>query len=441
MVHPVRHTNGTVIHHLRSKLSGQPIVFGATTERRKLHRHCTSLARFDCIRYLAGQQFHQQLLPVSEFYKFHCMFADKYDVRIYVVGAPGSGVPNSIGWANKSATSSSSKTNVGAIIGGTMGGVAFASVIAIIIFIFWRRREQRRHTAAMTATTTSMSSGRYTSSPLASGTKEKFEYGQNEEQYVVNTLPHSGRFTTPPPSGRSANGFLPEAHTPQTPSFSIPQASSGSHPFSRNSATNLNLLALSTASAPGSSHQQEGSAFSVGSRISYNSPALAANRPQAQQPGSPSASPGSHKPVPGLGQFNEESEIEPFIMPLTNGQGPAPPPSRASEKYWMTEPLSSAQRGYGVAQEQAEPLSPRDLDPLSPSTMSTGAAVVSLVLPAPSGVDANASRRERKASGGAAAPMRVVNPPAPPYTALAATVSPVSPTLVDSGASDEHSPL
>ena len=300
--------------------------------------------------------------------------------------------------------------------------------------MFWRRDRRSRLAGASSATSTSLT--RDPSSPLPSGTKEKFEYGTTEGPFVVNALPHSGQYNTPPPTGHSTTAFLPEAHSPQEPSFAaIPTSSSGSHPPSPNSATNF--LAISPSSGPGSPHRQEGSAFSVGSRISYNSPALGANRPNSSRTSSPSTSPVSLSqfpvPVPGLGQLSDATKIEPFIMPtpMTGAQGLTPPPSRGSDKFRNL--YTSADR---VQMPEPEPSSPRDIDPFSPSTVTTGATAVPLVLPPPT-ADQRKEARDRKASGGRAVPMRVADPPAPPYSAQA-TIDPVSPTLVGSG--DDHSP-
>lgn len=301
----------------------------------------------------------------------------------------------------------SSSKPIGAIVGGTVGGVVLVALLLIAAYTLGRRRR------------TGQVSTSQISSPPMTGEKEKFfpdhkatESTDDGPQYAINSLPHYGQpghkqLPTTPSTANSAQTFLPEAHSFQNTAFSVP-STPDSH---------MNFITMASAPSSYRGHIGEASSASISSRISYNPNALSANM---------SASRAAHSPnsIHDATDVNRrEVTIEPFILPNTSL------PS-ASHNHKAIPGDSGAPLGqiYYEQQVNSAPTSPQDIDPLSPSTSSAGATIIPFVLPPPP-QGAMTRGNAKKGSLSSHVPRRVISPPAPPYTAQA--TGPGSPTLVD----------
>ena len=141
--------------------------------------------------------------------------------RIFTVGRPGSDVPNSIGLAFRSTPKSN--TNIGAIVGGVVGGLAFLGLIGLGVFFYIRKRRRSQRAPSAIAK----------EEQAAALKREKYhdeDGGAQYAQYATRpisdtfTSTHSG-FPTPPHSAFSATsqqGLLPEPQSPQSPYLGIP---------------------------------------------------------------------------------------------------------------------------------------------------------------------------------------------------------------------------
>ena len=122
---------------------------------------------------------------------------------IFVVGFPNSSVPSQIGFGNR-VTQKKSK-NVGAIAGGTVGGVIGLALIILAAFLFVRHR--RRH-----------SSSSHTS----------VSYSQRDDESKAQYITYAGSSAYGSPSPPSTAGLyrplLPEPQSPEAPRFNIPQS-------------------------------------------------------------------------------------------------------------------------------------------------------------------------------------------------------------------------
>ncbi|EJT99086.1 hypothetical protein DACRYDRAFT_118358 [Dacryopinax primogenitus] len=149
-------------------------------------------------------------------------------------GVAGSALPDTFPSSTASTTSTatatstsppsdSSKPNIGAIVGGVLGGIALL-LIAILVFLFLRRRSKRRTAAAETAI------------PLPAS--------------YSSLSSRNGNDTTPPPNGQGYSGphspggeksaflaapapasppFTPTGTSPLSPGFPIPNNAPGNH--------------------------------------------------------------------------------------------------------------------------------------------------------------------------------------------------------------------
>lgn len=313
--------------------------------------------------------------------------SDPLFYRIFVIGRPGSGVPNSIGIANRAAAAS--KKHTGAIVGGTVGGIIGLLSLLGLAFFVGRRYGQK---------------GRQINMSISE------KYGSEEgkdAQYVTQQLMSSpgsqqSSLPTPSTSGFASTSFrplLPEAHTPQSPAFS-------SMPV-----TPVSPMKFVPSTPVPSSNGYGGHGI-----ISYNNAALGANL-------------GTER---GYDQNSVSSDgggphtISPYILPQQ-------PPTSSSSRSRMTGPRDI--KSWRPPQEQQLAGSPslRDIDPLSPSS---GAATVEpfVLGPAPR---TRFTRGDSKNSGPVS--RSTMETPAPPYSSQHGTYesrmnslrSPVSATLVE----------
>ncbi|KAL5534716.1 hypothetical protein ACEPAG_1180 [Sanghuangporus baumii] len=337
--------------------------------------------------FLLGSNF------ISEFY------------LIYVIGRPGSGVPNSIGMAPRATKGTG--TNVGAIVGGTVGGVVGVAILVAGAYFLGQRRHSR------STQVTNVTS-------LRPEEREKFMASRQEEgsdeggvQYAIDSLarhgPHKHSPTTPL-TGNSTQPLLPEAQDPQTPAFNMPSAPHSPSDFLAISSGTSSRMSLGT------------DARSVGSRISYNPQALGANMMTASRGASP------------------YSTVNPYVLPSASAVQNAP---HNQKIFSTTQEVRHSQISQSL-NDNINPNSPQDIDPLSPSTASNPAGTVSIPpLPQPfilSPVSQSAMAVSNVPKGSnitsnKVRPSRVdADSPAPPYTAQA--TYPGSPTLVEESASD-----
>ncbi|KAI5119798.1 hypothetical protein M0805_006595 [Coniferiporia weirii] len=323
---------------------------------------------------------------------------------IFVVGNPGSGVPNSIGMANRSQSATASKT-IGAIVGGTIGGVVFVAIL--IGTAYWLgRRSRARHVTVVPASPSSNigEKGRlYTDNDA--------DAGDEIAQFVHRPFPQSvgdGK-TTPlsPPltneSVRSSHRLLPEVQSPPSPVFET----SGR-------LKNLNVPIGPFSGTPSPSlTEHTGGGNTLGGSITYNSSAFGANV-------STSHTITSNATSLTTGQ---NYEVEPFILQ-------AAPGSKERE-------VTSKGPGSRSSPWQAgEPLGPtpssQDIDLNSPSTFTNATIVPFILPPPPRGAMVRSAAKVNEESPYLARQMSDI--PAPPYTfhdAGEATLTHLSPTLVE----------
>lgn len=313
--------------------------------------------------------------------------SDPFFYRIFVIGRPGSGVPNSIGIANRAADAS--KKHTGAIVGGTVGGIIGLLGLLGLAFFVGRRYGQK---------------GRQIN--LSTSDKYGSEDGK-DAQYVTRRLMSSpssqqSSLPSPPTPAFTITSFnrplLPEAHTPQSPAFS-------SMPVTPVSPVKF------VPSTPVPSSNGHG-----GHSIIYNKAALGANL------GTEGGYDRNSVSLDGDGPHT----ISPYILPQQ-------PPTSSSSRSRMTGPRDI--KSWRPRQEQQLAGSPslRDIDPLSPSS---GAATVEpfVLGPAP---PTRFTRGDSKNSGPVS--RSTMETPAPPYSSQHGTYesgmnslrSPVSATLVE----------
>jgi len=141
---------------------------------------------------------------------------------IFVIGRPGSGVPNTVSIANL--FKQSSKTNVGAIVGGVVGGIAIIAAVALAVFflVVRKRRNERRAPSAIAK--------EEAAAAAAAGGMEKYYDEHGAAQYanpMRNSYASRNGLPTPPHSAfttTSSHPLLPEPHSPQSPRLSVPGA-------------------------------------------------------------------------------------------------------------------------------------------------------------------------------------------------------------------------
>ncbi|EJD04479.1 acid protease [Fomitiporia mediterranea MF3/22] len=338
---------------------------------------------------------------------------------IFVVGRPGSGVPNSVGIVPRAAQSS--KTDVGAIVGGTIGGVVGVAILVGGAYMLGRRRRAK----------TSKKDG--DASPSKIGEKTGFVANHNKDegsdeggaQYATHALPHYGpqKYSPSTPStAYTARPLLPEAHDYRNTAFDVPNSPhSGS-----------NFLAMSSGgSSSGHGHTLEPS---TASRISYNPNALGANVTANRASSSYGTGAASMDPS------GRTHMIEPFTLPA----GASPPSTRDHKSIPQRTSVSpSTANQIHMPQPQPAPVpgSPQDLDPFSPSTASGGEGAVNapfILPPPPSSPRSRVTNKQSLVSSRAeqqqqhAQVPRSSETPAPPYSFEAPTpAQPVSPTLVE----------
>ncbi|KLO06318.1 acid protease [Schizopora paradoxa] len=140
---------------------------------------------------------------------------------IFIIGRPGSGVPNSVSIANR--FQQSSKTNVGAIVGGVVGGVVFIAAVGLAIFylVVRKRRIQRRAPSAIAKEEAAAAAA-------SMGGMEKYYDEHGAAQYanpLRNSYASRSGLPTPPHSAfttTSSHPLLPEAQSPVSPLLNVP---------------------------------------------------------------------------------------------------------------------------------------------------------------------------------------------------------------------------
>ncbi|THH09422.1 hypothetical protein EW145_g2033 [Phellinidium pouzarii] len=310
---------------------------------------------------------------------------------IFVIGRSGSGISNSIGVATRA--SASSKTHVGAIVGGSVGGVVFVVVIVISAYALGRRSRKKRSNSLPESLHPNDEKGRLC-------TKHDVETDDEGAQYVsmpiILLAPKNSRSQIPSPSSArsasSTHALFPEVQYLNSPALNIPSTPS----------TSTDFLPMST--SPYRGHNEGGS--TVMSHISYNSSALGANTRASRAAAS-----------------NQDFNIEPFVPPTSFGVH-----GQSSTLKTNSSPdLLSSQGGrpLGTFNFQHNNVS-------IPSTIATVATSVPLVLQPPLKMSASA-RGDKPDLTSLQALRDGIDTPAPPYTrgTELTSLNPVSPTLVD----------
>lgn len=323
--------------------------------------------------------------------------------RIFVIGRPGSGVSNQIGFANKA---SSSSKNIGAIVGGAVGGTI--GVAILLGLVFWLGRRSKRRPIHL----------------HIGGTSEKDHEkvsvatdGQTSQLASISYYSPPGNAALPPPpkSARSANSGHPlmaaELQSPVSPA--LPTGSSASFPNTPNTPTNFLSMMSSSRGTEGYSPTS-----ATAGQVTYNRLALA-NASQAD----------NSTLLPSVGHSSQYG-ISPYILPASGSSSRLP-----SSKTHKTQPSNGTYDGRLIDVSVPVPESHQGTSAATATTPS-GALVEPFVLsPAPR---ARVARYERKGSDPDSRAHGVDTPVPPAYyeaqggnAAANNSLSPVSPTLVE----------
>lgn len=227
---------------------------------------------------------------------------------------------NQVGFAPKA---SSSSTNIGAIVGGAVGGTAAVAILIGLAFWLGRRSKRRPiHLHIGGGTVTNEKDQEKIS--IFSDPRRPASPNHSNAAYTVSSLPntqghahsqvysHSQTHLTPPNSARSASSshpLLPELQYPASPAF--PSASTGgaSYPNTPNTPANTNFLSMMSSVPSGGAGDigtdVRASALSnttaSGGQVSYNRLALSNANTASQYSES--------------GQYG----ISPYILPASSG--------------------------------------------------------------------------------------------------------------------------
>ena len=295
--------------------------------------------------------------------------------RIFVVGQPGSGVPNSIGIANRSSHSSKP---IGAIVGGAVGGVAVLIVVLVIAYMLGRRRG-----------------------------KSQVFIVSNARRNSHEKTPEAGQYTYANLSGRTGHN---DTSSPPGSAFSA----TSSHPLLPDSARSPVMNVLESIYSPTTVPSETSpilvplTATSVGDgavshHISYNNSAVGSNISSAQFLFAPD---------------DRNYSIQPYMLP-----SPSPLCSAQSglRSEYKTRQSQSPQPAQLPSSQSTQP-SILDSD-TSPSFLAESAVQPFILAAAPRGPRKAATSKATAATARAF----TMEEPAPPYSTMAS----ISPTLVE----------
>lgn len=187
------------------------------------------------------------------------MFEDLHSswfLRIFVVGRPGSKIPNTVGISQKLLTPTKS-TSIGAIVGGTVGGVAFLTIL-LSGAIYWRRRRRSTQNTSRESTIRNVNPNEK---------RKEYESDSNHGSQYAYFQPSSlysniHQLPTPPVSGQSTHPLLSENR--------FPRSTASSAPHTPHTANSFNQTAVGSSTSLPSREQ-------VAMHVTYNPNALEAN--------------------------------------------------------------------------------------------------------------------------------------------------------------------